>query len=96
MDIIKRLWRTFTLGKLMERVEDTVGRDGIYDGYYKLTFSLEYSDTIDWVVDFTPSRNHPKARQLYEFVGSQELDLVKALQKAFIKLEESDLKERAC
>jgi hypothetical protein len=33
------------------------------DDYYNWSFGMEYSTVIDWVVDFTPRRNHPKARE---------------------------------
>jgi len=32
-------------------------------GYYNLSFSIEYSSVIDWVVEFVPRRNHPLARE---------------------------------
>lgn len=92
--MIKGLWRIFILGRLMKRVENIVGRYGIYDGYFKLAFSLEYSDIIDWVVDFTPRRNHPKARQYGKFITSQDFDLVSALREALLKLEKSKLGEK--
>lgn len=35
----------------------------------KWSFGLEYSSVIDWVADFTPRRNHPKAREYPAFQG---------------------------
>lgn len=34
------------------------------------SFGLEYSSAIDWVADFTPRRNHPKAREYPAFQRS--------------------------
>jgi hypothetical protein len=37
------------------------------DEQYKWSFGMEYSSVIDWVVDFTPRVNHPKAREYPAF-----------------------------
>ena len=53
---------------------------------YKMSFGLEYSNIVGLVADFTPRRNHPKARQYWEvWVGednNREKAIIKALEKA--------------
>lgn len=50
-------------------VETMVDVDGPY-GAYKWSFGMEYSSVIDWVVDFTPRKGHPQARNYPAFQAS--------------------------
>ena len=56
-----------------------------YADKYKMSFGLSYSSIIDWVADFTPRRNHPKAREygLWQGTGgTREEAILAALDEA--------------
>jgi len=55
---------------------------------FKMSFALEYSSVIDWVVDFTPGKNHPKARQYGEVIRVQASNRDKALKLGLKKAKE--------
>ncbi len=59
---------------------------------FKLTFSISYSSIIDFHVDITPARNHPRARQ-YPCFEYQAMSFAAAVWGA-IELAKNDLDER--
>jgi len=50
------------MGAAWRVVEHILSDDGPYADY-KMSFGMEYSSVIDWVVEFAPRRNHPLARE---------------------------------
>lgn len=56
---------------------------------YKMSFGLEYSSIVDWVADFTPRRNHPRARDYPVWQGTggtREDAIIRALELAKAEL----------
>lgn len=47
-----------------------------------LSVGIEYSSVVDWVVDITPRRGHPKARQYGEVWRGQGFTLAEAIMRA--------------
>lgn len=54
---------------------------------FRMSFGLEYSNTVDWVADFTPRINHPEARE-YGLWQGQSPDRETAIRNAMAKAEE--------
>lgn len=50
------------MGAAWEVVEAILDLDGKF-GDYKMTFGMEFSQIVDWVVEFVPGRNHRLARE---------------------------------
>jgi hypothetical protein len=73
------------MGAAWEIVERILSLDGPY-GAYKVTFGMEFSQIIDWVVEFVPGRNHPLAREYGGALRTEGLTAPSAICAAALRL----------
>jgi hypothetical protein len=71
--------------EIWEEVDDFLAK---HQDDYKMGFGLEYSSIIGWVVDFTPRKNHPKARMYGEVISIQRENREAAIKEALVVAKE--------